>query len=167
VNSNPDALRYEGGPLAKPFPNALPALLYVSVDEDVENEILLEIAEEFSDEIYEEMESAFPNYIVSPGVWPKSEARFQRYMLRIFEAYPMDPLGRENELYSLLDTKYTEAIKMGLLPPPLSRPWNTLYRMPKIMLHFQKDIRELYLRFARKQQQAIAAPAPPQLGGGY
>jgi uncharacterized protein (DUF2236 family) len=165
VNQAPNALKYEGGPIARPFPNALPALLYVSVDESVENELLLEIAQEFDEEIYREMEEAFPNYIVSPGVWPKSEARFQRYMLRIFEAYPMDPLGRENELYQLLDTKFTEAIKMGLLPPPLSRPWNTLYRMPKIMLHFQKDLRELYLRFARKQQ--AIAPAPPQLGGGY
>lgn len=161
MNQSPNALRYEGGPIARPFPNALPALLYVSVDEDVENELLLEIAQEFSDEIYKEMEEAFPNYIVSPGVWPKSEPRFIKYMMRISEAYPMDPVAREQELYALLDTKYTDAIKMGLLPPPLSRPWNMLYRMPKVMKHFQADLRELYLRYARKAQGQVP------MGGVY
>jgi hypothetical protein len=153
MNQNPDALRYEGGPIARPFPNALPALLYVSVPEEMENELLLEIAQEFNEEIFAEMEDAFPNYVVSPGVWPKSEARLQRYLLRIYECYPNDPVAREAELYSLLDTMLVDAVKMGLVPPPMSRPWNFLIKMPKVFKHFQADFRDLWYRYMRRHPE--------------
>lgn len=150
MNQSPDALKYQGGPIAKPFPNALPATLYVAVDETIENEILTELAQEFAEEIFAEMEDAFPHYVVSPAIWPTGEKLFQRFMLRIIQAYPTDPVARQNELYAILDTKFVDAYKMGLLPAPLSMPWAFLIKMPHIFKYYQGVFRDLYLRYARK-----------------
>ena len=150
----------------QPFPNAMPGTLFVSVDEDEENSILVELADEFAQEIYEELEDAFPRYVVSPAVWPKNRKRLEKYLMLIVEAYPQDAQARLWELEMLLDTNYLDAYKMGMVPKPMSRPWNTLIMMPKIFRFFQSDLRDLYRTFMQSQVEQ-GPPPPPALMGGY
>ena len=149
-----------------PFPNALPATLFVSVDEDEENDIIRELADEFAQEIYEELEDAFPRYVVSPAVWQKNRQRLTKYLMLIVEAYPQDAQSRLLELEMLLDTNYLDAYKMEIVPPPLSRPWNVLIMMPKIFRYFQSDLRDLYRTFMQAQVEQ-GPPPPPALPQGY
>lgn len=143
-------------PASKPFPQQLPANLFVDVDEDVENDIIVELAEELGKEFIESLEEAFPGYIISPAIWPPREDRLRNYLLHIAEAYPTDEQARMTELFALLDTNVCDAVKLGLIPPPVSQPWDFLILIPPIFKHFQKDFRDLYLKYARKLDEQYA-----------
>ena len=76
----------------------LPNTIYPVVTEAVENDLLLEIAREWSDAVYSEINDAFGGYIISPGVKLPPRQLYEKLMLRIVEAYPDDPAGRMGEL---------------------------------------------------------------------
>lgn len=142
-------------------------LIVPDVDEEVESEILVEIAREWAEEIYAEIDDTFPNYVVSPAVQPPPRERFQKYMLKIVEAYPNDQVGRMRELYMLLDPDYVDAYKLGLVPPPLSRPWALLIKMPRVFKDIQRDLRTCYRTWAQREMQAqvrAQMPPPPEVG---
>ena len=126
------------------------ASLTIDLGEEEENALLLEIATEWADELYETIDDAYPHLIMSPGVHLTGRDAFERFMLRIVEAYPTDPIGRQNELAYLLSDEYTTHIKAQLLPPPLSRPWSVLWRVPKIMRRLQSEFRDLYRRYGER-----------------
>lgn len=114
------------------------------VDEDVDNQILKELASELAEEIYAEIDEAFPGYEMSPMLSLPPRERYQKYLLRIFEAYPNDEMARLYELNNLLNPDYMDLIKAGVLPPPLSLPWVVLVRVPKVFREVQRDLREVY-----------------------
>lgn len=118
---------------------------------EVENEILRELAKEMSEEVFANLEAAFPRYIISPAVELPPRDRLERYLMRILEAYPADEVGRMNELANLLNPEYVDLYKQGLVAPPLSRPWNTLIHIPKVFEDIQRDLRSCYRAWAQKE----------------
>ncbi|MGD9827124.1 MAG: hypothetical protein AB7E70_20200 [Hyphomicrobiaceae bacterium] len=152
-------------PASQPFPQQLPPNLYVDLPEEEENDVLLELAEEMGKEFIESLEEAFPDYIISPAFWPKREKRLQNYLTLIAQAYPTDEAARLQELYVILDTKTPDAVRMGLIPPPISQPWDFLILVPPIFKHFQRDLRDLYLHYARKLDEDYALDAWSTLPG--
>ena len=119
--------------------NALYELITPVVDEAEENVILRESLGELRDELYREMEDAFPNLLVSPGTDATGEQRLRNYMLKIVAAYPEDEQGRLTELYQLLDPDYLRAYKLGLLPAPLAHPWSVFIKVPWLFAKVQTD----------------------------
>ena len=130
----------------------MPDTLLPNVPENVENEIMQEIAQEFARDVYSEIDDAFPNYILSPSVALPPRERFQKYMQRLVEAYPMDEAARMSELRWLLNTEYIDAYKQGLAPAPLAMPFRVLIHVPKIMKKIQADLRSCYLTWARRAE---------------
>ena len=96
------------------------------------------------------IEQMFPKLLIAPGIDAGAEVRLSRYMMKIMEAYPDDEQGRINELYALLDPDYLKAIKLGLLPPPMARPWSVIIKLPWLFVNRQQDLRALYRRFVRE-----------------
>lgn len=129
---------------------AFPLTVYPSISEEVENQLMVELAQEFADEIFSELEETFPGYILSPSVELPPRERLERYLLRLLEAYPQDEMGRMAELYMVLDTDYVDKFKQGLYPPPLALPWRSLVRVPRVFKFMQQDLRRVYLAYAKK-----------------
>lgn len=128
------------------------------VDEDVDNALLKELAGEIAEEIYAEIEEAFPDYEMSPMLHLPPQQRFAKYMLRLVEAYPYDEEARLFELNNLLNPDYIDLIKTGVLPPPLSKPWVLLIHIPKVFRKVQSDLRQVYRVQTQRQMHEEMAP---------
>lgn len=128
----------------------LPDNIAVSVPEEVETQILHELGQEMAEEIYREIDDAFPNYVISPAVQLPPRERLQKYLLRIVEAYPADETARLVELNNLLNPDFIDMYKAGVVPAPLSMPWAVVVHVPKIFKRLQTDFRQAYKAWAQK-----------------
>lgn len=133
--------------MQSPFPDSL----LPNVSDEDENEILKEIAKEFAEDVYAEIEAAFPRYVLSPSVELPPRERLEKYLMRILEAYPQDEMGRMMELNNLLNSDFVDLYKQGLVPPPLSMPWRVLIHVPRIFKDIQKDLRNCYRTWAQRE----------------
>lgn len=130
----------------------VPRQIVPDVSEEVENQIIAEVAQEFADELKADIKAAYPDYVIAPAIKLPNRERLQRYMYFIWQAYPEDPLGRQEELAFLLNKDYLELIKGGYAPPPLSRPWAQLVGISFVFRDLQADLRELMSNFMRSDR---------------
>jgi hypothetical protein len=129
--------------------NALYEAIIPVVSEQEKVEIWRGVALKMAEENQRRIKEMFPRLLVAPGIDAGGEVRLSRYMMKLIEAHPEDEDARQAELYALLDPDYLKAIKLGLLSPPLSRPWSVLVKVPWLFLNRQQDLRRLYLRHVR------------------
>ena len=61
----------------------------------------------------------------------------QRFMLYLITDHQGDAAAAAIEFDWLMRPDYLDAIKMGLAPPPISRPWTTLLGIPRIFRKVQ------------------------------
>lgn len=122
------------------FPAIVPG-----VDTGTANRNVREVAEEMAELLSpDNIKAAFPGYIVSPAVALPPRERFERYMLALVQAYPLDEAGRMQEMAYLLDPDYINLIQQALVPLPLSLPWSVLARFPRIFKDIQRDLQSTY-----------------------
>lgn len=129
--------------------NALYEVITPMVDEATKVQIWRDVAAQMAEENERRLKELFPKLLVAPGIDAGSEVRLSRYMMKLMDAYPDDEVARMDELYALLDPDYLKAIKLGLLPPPLSRPWSVIIKIPWLFENRQRDLHNLYRRFVR------------------
>ena len=151
--------------------NALYEVITPMVDETTKVQIWRDVAAQMGEENERRLKELFPKLLVAPGIDGGEQARLKNYMEKIDFAYTEQPSidpetgketpfppgyvpyydaqGSNDELYALLDLDYLKAIKLGLLPPPLSRPWSVIIKIPWLFENRQRDLHNLYRRFVR------------------
>ena len=135
-----------------PAYNALYEAIIPVVTEEQKVEIWRGVAARMAEENQRRLKELFPRLLIAPGIMPSDSGRLAKYMLKLMEAYPDDEQARTDELYALLDPNYLKAIKLGLLPPPQSRPWSVIIKVPWLFLNRQQDLRALYRRYIRANE---------------
>ena len=96
-----------------------------------------QVVQELADELYEDIDAAYEDLVISPGVALKPRERLQRYLTLLGPTWTVDmPL--------LLEEDYVALYKRGLAPPIMAMPWAALQQFPRIFERIRKDFVHLY-----------------------
>lgn len=96
---------------------AFNATVIPPMSEDRWNEAIMNVAEQWGDEIEREFKHKYPDYVISPGTRLKPREQYQRFRQLLLDAYTtemgVDTLGMAREFNWLMDDSYIDHIWEG------------------------------------------------------
>lgn len=117
------------------------------LEAEVENRLIMEVAQEIADELHAWTKDTIENP-PSPAVKLKPREQFERFMMNFVQVYPNDPELRMMELEMILNVEYIDLYREAMMPAPSVMPWAGLTLYPFAFRLLADEFRALYKEYA-------------------